>query len=135
MILLYQALTDTLQKAAAAAAESAAKKISNLKRKRVIQPVLNFGGKSNELWCEGGERKFIADMIDQSRHFKENCLWFTTLISKSWNLNNAHSKLKDVGALEVKTIPMSHGNKASRVVAWTFLDANEKKLWVKKRWK
>jgi 23S rRNA (adenine1618-N6)-methyltransferase len=116
------------------AEESATRKLSNLKRKRITQPVLNFGGKSNELWCEGGERRFITDMIDQSKHFKENCLWFTTLISKGWNLNNAHTKLQEVGALEVKTIPMSHGNKASRVVAWTFLNGDKKKLWVKEKW-
>ena len=117
------------------AQERATRKLSNLKRKKITEAVLNFGGKSNELWCEGGEGQFIADMIDQSKLFQKNCLWFTTLISKSWNLNKAKTKLKSVGALEVKTIPMSHGNKASRIVAWTFLNAEEKKKWVEERWK
>jgi 23S rRNA (adenine1618-N6)-methyltransferase len=117
------------------AEESATKKISNLKGKRITKPVLNFGGKSNELWCEGGEGRFVSNMIEQSKLFKENCLWFTTLISKSWNLNIAHKKLKDVGALEVKTIPMSHGNKATRILAWTLMTADEKKSWVDEKWK
>jgi 23S rRNA (adenine1618-N6)-methyltransferase len=117
------------------AEERATTKLRNLKRKKITRPVLNFGGKSNELWCEGGEGTFTANMIDQSKHFKTNCLWFTTLISKSWNLNKAYTKLKDVGALEIKTIPMSQGNKATRIVAWTFLNTDEKKLWVNKNWK
>jgi 23S rRNA (adenine1618-N6)-methyltransferase len=117
------------------AEERATKKISNLKRKRITKPILNFGGKSNELWCEGGEGRFVSNMIEQSKLFKENCLWFTTLISKSWNLNIAHKKLKDVGALEVKTIPMSHGNKATRILAWTLMTADEKKSWVDEKWK
>ena len=116
------------------AEESTTRKLSNLKRRKVTSAVLNFGGKSNELWCEGGEGRFIADMIDQSKLFQKNCLWFTTLISKSWNLNSAHKKLREVRASEVKTIQMSHGNKASRIVAWTFLNADEKKLWVEERW-
>jgi len=97
-----------------------ARKINNLKHKKVNKPILNFGGKSNELWCEGGEEKFIGRMILESKEFAHSCRWFTTLVSKESNLRNIYKSLKKVAALEVKTIPMAQGNKVSRIVAWRF---------------
>lgn len=41
----------------------AVRKLQNLKGKKISNPVLNFGGQSNELWCAGGEEKFIKEMI------------------------------------------------------------------------
>jgi len=32
-------------------------------------PVLNFGGQSAELWCEGGEARFVTQLIAESAHF------------------------------------------------------------------
>lgn len=43
---------------------------------------LNFGGQSNELWCEGGELAFISKMIEESAQFSEQVIWFTSLVSK-----------------------------------------------------
>jgi 23S rRNA (adenine1618-N6)-methyltransferase len=111
------------------------RKLSNLKGKKVTKPVLNFGGKSNELWCEGGEEKFVVEMILESKQFGKSCLWFTTLISKRWNVNTALQALNQARATEVKTIPIKQGNKSSRIVAWTFLNAEERKKWAKMRWK
>jgi len=102
------------------------RKLSNLRQKKITKPVLNFGGQNNELWCEGGEGKFIGDMIYQSRQFPTSCLWFSTLISKESNLKSAYRALKTVGAEEIITIPMSQGNKISRIVAWTFLHMENK---------
>jgi len=81
---------------------------------------LNFGGKNNELWCEGGEFDFINRMIDESILNKKNCLWFTTLVSKSENLAPLQSKLKKMNVLEIKTIEMNQGQKKSRILAWSF---------------
>lgn len=39
--------------------------------------------------------------------------------------------LKDIKAVEVKTIEMAHGQKISRIVAWTFLSKDEQKTWAK----
>jgi 23S rRNA (adenine1618-N6)-methyltransferase len=111
------------------------RKLSNLKQKKMTKPVLNFGGKSNELWCEGGEERFVADMIRESKLFSKSCLWFTTLISRRWNVTNAQNTLKEVGAAEVRIIPMSQGNKSSRIVAWTFLNPQQRREWVKSKWK
>lgn len=81
---------------------------------------LNFEGQSNELWCDGGEAKFIKTMIHESILFSENCLWFSTLVSKKENLSSIYGELKRANALEVKTFAMAQGQKISRFVAWTF---------------
>ena len=110
------------------------RKLNNLNSERAIKPTLNFGGKNNELWCEGGEERFIRDMIRQSKKFSTSCVWFSSLVSKQSNLKSAYKTLKKVEAAEVKTIPMGQGNKTSRIVAWTFLSKEEQKEWVKTRW-
>ncbi len=81
---------------------------------------LNFGGKSNELWTEGGEKKFVTDMIQESALFKDQCLWFTTLVSKETNLPLYEKTLKALLPLEVRILPMEQGQKKSRVLAWRF---------------
>ena len=43
------------------------RKIYNLNPGRTVEPILNFGGQNHELWCEGGEEKFVRDMILQSK--------------------------------------------------------------------
>jgi 23S rRNA (adenine1618-N6)-methyltransferase len=108
------------------------RKLRNLKQKKITNPVLNFGGQTNELWSEGGEEKFIGDMIYQSKQFSTSCFWFSTLISKETNLKNAYKDLKTVEAAEIKTIPMSQGNKISRIVAWTFLTREQQNKWIQR---
>lgn len=110
------------------------RKLSNLNNKRITKPTLNFGGMNTELWCEGGEEKFAQKMIYESKQFSRSCFWFSTLISKSSNLKNVYTALQHANAIEVKTIPMSHGNKTSRIVAWTFLTPEEQRNWVNTRW-
>ncbi len=81
---------------------------------------LNFGGKNAELWCEGGEERFVRRMIEESAQFAQSCRWFTSLISKKESLEGCYRTLEKVKAREVKTINMSQGQKNSRVLAWTF---------------
>lgn len=109
---------------------SAIRKIKNLTKQKTIKPVLNFGGKPNELWCKGGEAKFVKDMIFESRRFKRSCFWFTTLVSKESNLRSIYNTLKKVEAKEVNTLSMGQGNKISRIVAWTFLDKTQQDTWI-----
>ncbi len=111
------------------------RKLSNLNKRQVTKQKLNFGGSNNELWCPGGEEKFVHQMILQSKQFSASCFWFSTLISKSSHLKNIYETLKMMGATEVKTIPMSQGNKISRIVAWTYLNKEEQANWVNARWK
>lgn len=110
------------------------KKISSLTNKKATVPVQNFGGQSNELWCEGGELRFIRDMIRQSKQFSTNCFWYSTLVSKQSHLAAIHDALTNAGAFQVKTINMGQGNKVSRIVAWTFLNSAQQKKWRDTRW-
>ncbi len=110
------------------------RKWKNLGIKKDSKSTLNFGGQNTELWCDGGEAKFVRGMIEQSVKFSTQCFWFSTLISKSSNLPNVYELLKKVKAIEVKTIDMAQGQKVSRIVAWTFLDEAKRKEWRMKRW-
>jgi 23S rRNA (adenine1618-N6)-methyltransferase len=90
-------------------------------------PVLNFGGQNAELYCEGGEEAFVTAMINESKQYATQCVWFTTLISKAANLPSVYRAIKKVNALDVRTIEMSQGQKKSRIVAWTFLNASRQR--------
>ncbi|MES1987724.1 MAG: 23S rRNA (adenine(1618)-N(6))-methyltransferase RlmF [Pseudomonadota bacterium] len=90
---------------------------------------LNFGGQTTELYCEGGEEAFVNGMINESKQYAAQCFWFTTLISKASNLPSVYRTLKNVNALEVKTIAMAQGQKQSRIVAWTFLNVKQQRAW------
>jgi len=110
------------------------RKLSNLKGKNITKPILNFGGQNSELWCEGGEERFVGDMVRQSKEFAGSCFWFSTLISKESSLKSVYEKLRTSQATEMKTIAMGQGNKISRIVAWTFLNSEQQSKWVKMRW-
>ena len=110
------------------------RKLNNLKHKKKGEVILNFGGQNTELWCEGGEEKFIDNIINQSKLFADSCFWFSTLVSKQSYLNNIYEALKKVKATEIKTIQMGQGNKISRIVAWTFLTESKQKNWADEKW-
>ncbi|WP_299818323.1 23S rRNA (adenine(1618)-N(6))-methyltransferase RlmF [uncultured Pontibacter sp.] len=111
------------------------RKLKNLQQKHSSKPTLNFGGQKAELWCEGGEAKFVESMVKESKQFSTSCFWFTTLVSKASNLKSILYTLKAAGAQHTHTIPMGQGNKTSRLVAWTFLDSKQQKTWAEARWK
>jgi 23S rRNA (adenine1618-N6)-methyltransferase len=110
------------------------RKLSSLNQKKITTPVLNFGGQSNELWCAGGEERFVRNMIRQSKQFADNCFWFSTLISKKEHLPAIIDALKLAKAIDIKTIQMGQGTKISRIVAWTFLNPAQQKKWVDTKW-
>ncbi|MCL4170217.1 UNVERIFIED_CONTAM: hypothetical protein GTU68_015236, partial [Idotea baltica] len=118
-----------------AAEEASLRKVNNLNLKKVDKPTLNFGGKNTELWTDGGERRFIRDMVRESKKFSDSCFWFSTLVSKEANLKGAREALNAAKALDIKVIPMGQGNKSSRIIAWTFLTAEHQKEWKEARWK
>ena len=121
-----------------ASAEEALKgtqrKVKNLSGEKKARPELNFSGVSNELICDGGEHRFIHNMIRESRNFGKNCYWFSTLVSKQSNLEGIYKALEKNQAQQVKTIPMGTGNKSTRIVAWSFLEVEEQKLWRIDQW-
>jgi 23S rRNA (adenine1618-N6)-methyltransferase len=85
--------------------------------------VQNFGGKANELWCNGGEALFIKRMIKQSLKHKHQVGVFTTLVSNKEHLNKLYKQL-DKAKASHKTVVMHIGNKNSRMLAWSFEDQN-----------
>lgn len=111
------------------------RKINNLNSEKTPEPILNFGGQNHELWCDGGEEKFVRNMILQSKKFSSNCFCFSTLISKESNLKGVYQTLEQAKAFGMETIPMGQGNKISRIVAWTFLSTEEQNTWKNTRWK
>ncbi|HDZ8966933.1 TPA: 23S rRNA (adenine(1618)-N(6))-methyltransferase RlmF [Aeromonas dhakensis] len=113
----------------AEASKGTERKLRNLGKEVKDKPVLNFGGQKAELWCEGGEAAFLAAMINQSRAFAEQCLWFSSLVSKKENLPAAKKALTRVGARQVRVLEMAQGNKVSRVLAWTFFDEAGGREW------
>ncbi len=97
-------------------------------------PVLNFGGQAAELWCEGGEVRFVTQLISESAQLPQQVLWFSTLVSKASNLPAIQTALKKAGALESQVVEMSQGQKQSRFVAWTFQSKAQQQAWRQARW-
>lgn len=93
-------------------------------------PVLNFGGQANELWCTGGEASFLRRMIKESVGFASQVCWFSSLVAKSEHLADIHRQLARAGALAVREVAMAQGNKQSRFVAWSFLEAPQRQAWL-----
>jgi len=96
------------------------RKWRNLNGNQPQKAQLNFGGKQNELWCDGGERAFVKGMIQESLEFQNQVSWFTSLISKEENLTPLKQLLTKIGAKKVSVINMSQGQKISRILAWSF---------------
>lgn len=111
------------------------RKWKNLGIKKDNKTALNFGGKNNELWCQGGEEAFVRKMIEQSAQLPLSCFWYSTLVSKKSNLAGVYRLLKNINAFDIKTIDMAQGQKVSRIVAWTFFNEVQQKNWRMKRWK
>ena len=103
-----------------AAAQGSERKWRNLGK--APKSTLNFGGQNNELWCEGGEVKFITTMINESTDFSEQCLWFTSLVSKKESLPILQEVLSQHPVAEVKVVDMAQGQKVSRFIAWSYFD-------------
>lgn len=106
-------------KSEAEAIEATSRKLKGL-NKEAGEVVRNFSGTQSELCYKGGEKAFIHNYLYESSLYKNNCYWFTTLVSKKDLVGGMQVSLKKLGATEVKVINMGQGNKQSRIVAWTF---------------
>lgn len=116
---------------AAEAFAGSQRKVRNLGGKNIDKPVLNFGGQATELWTRGGELGFIEQMIAESKQYKNQCFWFTSLVSKSENLPAIYALLKRADVTEMCTNEMITGNKVTRIIAWTYLNEAQQTDWVK----
>lgn len=110
------------------------KKFKSLNPKSTRKKNMNFGGQANELWTPGGEETFIHNMIHESRNFSTSVYWFSTLVSKEAILQSVYKAFRRAKVNEYKMVEMTQGNKKSRFVAWTFLDAKQRRIWEETRW-
>ncbi len=107
--------------------EAAARAGSERKRRNLgldaRTPSLNFGGRQQELWCEGGEVAFILQTIAESQRYARQVGWFTTLVSRSDNVPTILRALQQAGAQRVVKKTMAQGQKQSRIIGWCFQSA------------
>ncbi|WP_162029840.1 MULTISPECIES: 23S rRNA (adenine(1618)-N(6))-methyltransferase RlmF [unclassified Lentimonas] len=106
----------------AAAQAGSQRKVNNLSKGQAGKGAakLNFGGQQAELWCQGGEVAFITQMIRESAEFAAQVGWFSSLVSKGEHVRLLKKVLAQSGAQQVEVIPMSQGQKISRLLAWRF---------------
>ena len=93
--------------------------------------VRNFSGTPKELCYAGGEKAFLHNYLYESSHYKQQCFWFTSLVSNVSLVRSMQASLEKLGASEFQVLDMIQGNKVSRVVAWSFLTKPEQKEWNK----
>jgi 23S rRNA (adenine1618-N6)-methyltransferase len=96
---------------------------------------LNFGGREQELWCEGGEVAFINQMVNESKAFARQVQWFTSLVSRGENLPLIYRALQEAGVEKVVKKEMAQGQKQSRFIAWTFMNDAQRVRWAATRYK
>ena len=91
----------------------------------------SFGGRPLELWCPGGERLFVARHIRESARLRLGSLWFTSLVSSERSMRPLRAELARVQPRRVEELSVSTGNKAMRVLAWSFHDdaQRQQRLW------
>lgn len=98
--------------------QKTSKKFHNLTKEKEALPVRNFGGHANELWCEGGERKFVRTMINESMSYRKQLGWITSLVSNKDNLRPLIATLEYNKASKIEVINIAQGQKAIRILAW-----------------
>jgi len=110
------------------ASKGTRRKWANLGKGRSTK--LNFGGQNAELWCPGGEIRFIARMIQQSVDFADQCLWFTSLVSKKDNLKPLSKIMGNAKVADFRVVEMAQGQKTSRFIAWSYMNKKKRSLFV-----
>lgn len=77
----------------------------------------------------GGEVAFVGQMIDESRHLRDRCQWYTSMLGKASSVEKIVQKLKDVGIQHWAVKDLVQGNKTKRwCIAWSWANMrpNEK---------
>lgn len=96
------------------------RKIKSLKPAEQENIVQSFAGQGSELWCDGGEKAFIARMIFESQFYKDQVKWFSTLVAHREDIRGLQHKLKKLNVVEMEVIRMEQGNKVGRILLWRF---------------
>lgn len=125
-------------KSLADASTGSARKWQNLNlqsKQNIRNDTLNFGGQNAELYCSGGELTFIKTMINESKKYDKQVLWFSCLVSKKEHLSRLKLQLKKAQAKRIEVIKMAQGNKMSRFLAWSFQAHQEHLNWCDNRFR
>ena len=88
----------------------------------------NFGGSANELWYKGGEEAFLKKLALESAEYGSQIHWFTCLVSKKEHVRTLKRFIRKGNPTDLKVIEMTHGNKSSQFVAWTFQNLNDESV-------
>ncbi|MED6217581.1 hypothetical protein PIB30_019170 [Stylosanthes scabra] len=91
-----------------------------------LNPKTSCGGTSDEMVCPGGEKAFIARIIDDSVELKHQFRWFTSMVGRKSSLKSLVSKLWEVGVTIVKTTEFVQGRTSRWGLAWSFLPPIQK---------
>ena len=68
--------------------------------------------------------------IRESAQRPRAALWFTSLVSAEKNLPKLLAELEKVQPARVEQLSVTTGNKAMRVLAWTFLPEGARRAWL-----
>lgn len=98
-------------------------------------PAINLMLEHNKLYYDGGEMRFVKNMVNQSKKFAQSCFLFSTIITKQSTANVIYEILENSQATIIETILLGSGYKASRIVAWSFLSKEAQRKWKQTRWK
>ena len=69
-------------------------------------------------------------MVEQSIEFADQCLWFSSLVSKKDNLKPLYKILRKAKVTDVKVVEMAQGQKVSRFIAWTYVKKSQRRLYM-----
>ena len=80
-------------------------------------------GADIEMVTPGGEVAFVSRMVDESRHLRYRCQWYTSMLGKASSVEAMVNKLKDAGVDNWAVKDLIQGNKTKRwAVAWSWSD-------------
>jgi 23S rRNA (adenine1618-N6)-methyltransferase len=91
-------------------------------------PHTDFDYNEKEAYCSGGELSFINKLIKESEKYKNNFVWFSTLVGRKINLEKIEEILKEKSEIqEIKTTTFYQGKQARWGIAWKYYreDPNE----------
>ena len=115
--------------ASAAEAEAATRrKLRNL-RGGASTARRNFGGRAGELWCEGGELGFVQRMIRESADMRTPSSGSPRWCRAARTSLALQLALRAARATDVRVIPLTHGQKRTRLLAWSFLSVEQRRDW------
>lgn len=75
-------------------------------------------GTHSELAYEGGEKKFIQKMIEESIHYQDNIKLFTCLVSKKSSIPLIEKSCQENNISSLHFTEMKTGRKVSRIAVW-----------------